>query len=210
MEIPENINNIIQKILESEDKWKALYMATWGFSYNIEGRFKNTNLWEKKIQFGLPAARKKYHEYEPERLHKILTSKDGEFTLGHLQTLFSLLEELVTELCFFLYSGKEVNAGKFGNLKNFLLGNKSYETLKIGVIEDELKELKLAKETRNCFIHNSSKVDKNWLVAYKEARGENRTIKTGDELSIGFHQIEDWHELIVQITNRIKGAVIKI
>lgn len=32
MQIPENIDYILKRIEEREDRWKSLYMATWGFS----------------------------------------------------------------------------------------------------------------------------------------------------------------------------------
>jgi len=56
--------------------------------------------------------------------------------------------------------------------------------------------LKLAKETRNCFIHNGSKVDDRWLKAFFELKGVNSVHKIGDERPVGFHQVEDWHALL--------------
>lgn len=211
MEIPTKINNIIQRILESEDEWKALYMASWGCAnFYLKPTFENTELWDKEVPFGLPASKKGWQKYTPAKLYAILTSKDMEFTLGHLQKLFSLFEELVVELCPFVCDGQEIKADKFENLKKFLLGKESYEKFKTDITEDELKELRLAKETRNCFIHDNSKVDKRWLEAYKEARGENLTVKTGDELPVYVSQIEDWHGLVVKIISKIKEAVIRL
>jgi len=211
MEIPEKINNIIQKILESEDEWKALYMGTWGYAtFCLEPIFKKTNLWEKPIEFGLPASEKGYHEYTPAKLCGILKSKDDEFTLGHLQTLFSLLEELVTELCPIVCSGKEIDAHKFVNLKKFLFGKNPYQDFKTNITGDEIKELGLAKESRNCFIHNNSKVNERWLEAFREARGKNSTTQIGDKLPVNFHQIENWHKLIIQIVNKIKETTLQL
>ena len=198
-------------MLESEDEWKALYMAAWGCAnFYLKERFYNTELWEKKLAFGLPASRQKYRTYTPAKLYEILTSKDIEFTLGHLQTLFSLLEELVTNLCPLVCYGQECSAGIFENLEKFLLGNKPYDKFQINITEDDIKELKLAKETRNCFIHNGSKVDEKWLKAFKEARRVNSAAKIGDKLPINFHQVEDWHELIIQTVNKIKNGIIKL
>lgn len=208
MKIPEKINNIIQRIIESEDEWKALYMASWGcVSFYLEPRFKNTNLWEEKIQFYLPASKRRYQEYTPAELCGILKSKDTEFALGHLQTLFSLVEELITELCPIVCSGEEIRADKFENLQKFLLGENPYQNFQTNITEDEIKELKLAKETRNCFIHNSSKVDERWLEVFKVARDIKSTTQVGDKLPVDFYQIEDWHKLIIQIINKIKDTI---
>jgi hypothetical protein len=70
--------------------------------------------------------------------------------------------------------------------------------------------LKLAKETRNCFIHNDSKVDEPWLKAFKEVNGRDSTAQIGDELPVNFHQIEGWHELIIEIVDEIKDSVIRL
>lgn len=211
MKIPERINNIIQRILESEDEWKALYMASWGCVFHwLEPEFKNTDLWNKPLKLGLPASKKGFQEYTPQKLCDILKSKDNEFTLGHLQTLFSLLEELVAELCPVVCGEQEIRTDKFENLKKFLLGENPYQNFQTNITEDKIKELNLAKKTRNCFIHNNSKVDKLWLEAFKDARGENSVAQIGDKLPVNFHQIEDWGELIIEIVNEIKNTAIRL
>ncbi len=213
MEIPTKINNIIQRILKSEDEWKALYMASWGCVLHwLEPEFKvkHPDLWEKALRLGLPASKKKYQEYTPAELCGILKSKDTEFTLGHLQTLFSLFEELVNELCPLVCDGQEIRSYKFENLKKFLSGDKPYDGFKINITENDFKELELAKETRNCFIHNNSKVDEHWLEAFREARDKNSTAQIGDKLPVNFYQIEDWHELVVKIISKIKKTVINL
>jgi len=213
MEIPTKINNIIQRILKSEDEWKALYMASWGCILRwLEPEFKvkRPDLWEKPLLLGLPASKKKYQKYTPAELCGILKSKDTEFTLGHLQTLFSLLEELVNELCPLVYDGQEIKAYKFENLKNFLSGDEPYDKFKINITENDFKELELAKETRNCFIHNNSEVGEHWLEVFRETRGKSSTAQIGDKLPVNFHQIEDWHELVVKIISKIKETVISL
>lgn len=203
MEIPTNILSIIDKINESEDQWKALYMGTWGFSYQIKEKFENTENWEKALGFGLPASKKKYHIYSPKKLHSILTSKDGEFTIGHLQTLFSMFEDLLNEASEMLYASRLDNS-KWENMKKFL------KDMKI-LSDSQIKDLKLAKETRNCYIHNGNKINQRWLDAYREAKGDT-IASIGDNVQNGFqnlfHQIEDWHSLIVETTNKIKDLII--
>ena len=65
----------------------------------------------------------------------------------------------------------------------------------------------MLQNTRNCFIRNNSKVDGRWLEAFKEAKGKNLTAQIGDKLPVDFHQIEDWHEVIIEIVNKIKDAI---
>jgi hypothetical protein len=209
MNIPTNIKYIIERILESESRWKALYMATWGYSYEIK-KYKKTKFWKIPIKLGLPASKNGQYTYRPEELHLILTSRDGEFTIGHLQTLFSLLEELLNETSKILF-GFELNTGRWKDMKRFF--NQTYiKDVFSKQNVNELKELKLAKETRNCFIHNGLKVGQKWLNAYRDARKVSSSITLGGDLQKGlgnkFHQIEDWHELIIDITKRIEMKII--
>ncbi len=207
MDIPNKVKYIIERILKSEDRWKALYMATWGCSYQIKAQFEKTEFWEKTIPFGLPASKNKQHVYKPKELYSILTSRDGEFTIGHLQTLFSLFEELLNEASKILFNF-ELDTSKWKNMKEFFNQDDTKDIL----TKKDINELKLAKETRNCFIHNGSKVDKRWLDAYRDARGVT-TVSLSSELQKGFsnifHQIENWHELIVNITKKIEGKIIQ-
>lgn len=202
MDLPPNITSIITKINESEDKWKALYMATWGLSYKIKADYEKTEKWEKMIAFGLPASKNKFHTYSPKKLYDILTSRDAEFTVGHLQTLFSLFEDLLNESSNILCPN-EINASKWENIKKFFSETDTNDILS----DSEMMELKLAKETRNCYLHNGGKIDQRWLDAYKESKGEP-IAKINDSLKDGFsnlfYQIEDWHKLIIQLTNKIK------
>lgn len=201
MELPVSVGSTISRINQSEDRWKALYMATWGYSSGISVQFSGTQLWEQNLPFGLPASKNNHqHPYTPKQLHSILTSRDGEFTIGHLQTIFSLFEDLLNESSKILCS-VEIDAGKWHGIQKFFEENPDLTS------QQELKELKLAKETRNCYIHNSGKIDQRWIDAYKEAKG-NSIASIGDDLEKGFpntfHQIEEWNELVVNIASKIK------
>lgn len=208
MEIPKHVENIMQRILESEERWKANYMGVWGFAtFILKERYHDTQYWDIERAFSLPASKQKYQTYSPAKLYSLLTSKDSEFTLGHLQTLFSLLEELVTNLCPLVCNGQEIRASIFDNLEEFLLGKGRYNNFRTNITEEDVQELNLAKKTRNCFIHNGSKVDEKWLECFRETRGESSKAEINDELPVTFHQVEDWHDLIVRIVNEIKDAM---
>ena len=90
MELPISIGSTISRINQSEDRWKAVYMAVWGYYYKIRDEFKDTPNWNKPLKFGLPAFPKGYHQYTPSELCSILTSKDEGITFEHLITIFSL------------------------------------------------------------------------------------------------------------------------
>ena len=204
MEIPISIGSTISRINQSEDRWKALYMAAWGYSDYIKAQFENTEHWNNKVEFGLPRSKNnRKHIYTPSQIHAILTSRDGEFTIGHLQTVFSLFEDLLNESSKILCT-KEIDTGKWQGIKQFFDENNDL------VSEKELKELKLAKETRNCYIHNSGKIDQWWIEAYTKAKG-NPMALIGHDLEKGFpnsfHQIEEWNELVVSITGKIKNKI---
>ncbi len=210
MEIPIIIGSAITRINQSEDRWKAVYMAVWGYYFQIRDKFENTPYWNKPLKFGLPAFPKGFHPYTPSELCSILTSKDEGITFEHLITLFSLFEELLNESSKILCS-KEINASKKQGMNKFFEENKDI------ISEQELKELNLAKETRNCYIHNNGRIDQKWIDAYKEARGSSSASKR-EGLEVGFsslfHQVEEWHKLIVNlalgIESKIKLSVKKV
>src|SRR3989344_6414374 len=208
MNIPTNILSIIDIINKSEDRWKATYMSFWGYASLIKSQFENTSDWDKEIKLWLPASKNRHHIYTYKQLHSILTSKDLEITLNYLQTLFSLFEELLNEASKILCSS-ELNTSKWIYMEEFFKENNTNDIL----TSPQLKELKLAKETRNCYIHKGSKINKKWLNAYKEAKG-NPIASINQNLMKGFggfkklfHQIEEWQDLIIEISNKIKNKI---
>ena len=177
----EKILAIIQKIQESEDIWKAQYMAMWNFIYYLQGRGNfDEKFWKEKLKLGLPASEKKYYEISPERLVNTLGPRDNELKYIHLVNLFSLFESIPTKN------------------RDSVLSN------------EEVKELELAKETRNCYVHGN-KIDDKWLKAYQKARGKP-TVRRDDELDRGFtemfHEIEKWTKLIIDVSHRIKADLL--
>jgi len=206
MEVPSNILSIISRINQSENNWKAIFMAIWQHSEKIKSHFQNTGEWNKKISFQLPLSKNNVeHYYTPYQLYSILTSRDGEFTIGHLLTLFSLFEDLLNQSSKILCSS-ELTTSKWENMKNFFKEDKTKDILFI----NEINELNLAKKTRNCYIHTGGKIDSEWIKAYKEVKGDP-IVSIGDELNKGFpnifHQIEEWNELIMKISSRIKTKI---
>jgi hypothetical protein len=151
MEIPDNIKNIIQLLMASEKRWKAQYMATWHYAYYLEAAYKNTPYWDKKLELGLPASKQKFYSFTPNELNDIVRSKDGEFTLGHLQTLFSLFEELISEVCPVLYPGKSLDASRFGDIRGFLKAEGDFAGLTKFVTDSEFDEVELAKKNKKLF-----------------------------------------------------------
>lgn len=141
MDISNKVKYIIERILKSEDRWKALYMATWGYSYQIKVQFEKKEFWEKTISFKLPASKNKQQVYKPKELYSILTSRDGEFTIGHLQTLFSLFEELLNEASKILFN-LELDTSKWKNMKEFFNQDDTKDIL----TKKDINELKLAKK----------------------------------------------------------------
>ncbi len=205
MEIPSNISSIILRINQSENNWKATFMAIWQHADRIKVQFEHTDKWDSKIKFELPASKNKNHSYTPRQLHSILTSRDGEFTLGYLQILFSLFEDLLNESSKILCPS-ELNTSKWKEMRKFFENDKTKDILS----EDEMKGLELAKVTRNCYIHKGGKINQDWIKAYTEAKG-NPIASVGDELNKGFpnlfHQIEEWNELIVNTASKIRKKI---
>ncbi|MFA5077829.1 MAG: hypothetical protein WC488_05385 [Candidatus Micrarchaeia archaeon] len=60
---------------------------------NVVAKSQEQESLKSVIELELPASKRGSNLWELEELHSILTSRDGQFTVGHLQTLFSLLEE---------------------------------------------------------------------------------------------------------------------
>jgi hypothetical protein len=207
MDVSDKIKYIIERILEREDRWKALYMAVWGYSYYLDGlKREHPELWDQTIALGLPGSKKKQHLYKPSWLHSILTSSDADITILHLVVLFVLLEELLNESSLIFFN-KRLDTGYLKQLKIFLGENETKDILS----EPEEKELFLAKATRNCFVHNGSKIDQTWMEAYQLARGIPSIEKIGDDVKSAFesilHQVEDWHEIVIKITKKLEEKI---
>jgi len=176
--IRNDILSIIKRINQSEKTWKSQYMAIWICIGHLRNNYQGTSLWEKKINYGLPASKKKYYSYTPNELVNALGPRDGELKFIHLVNIFSLFKSIPKEF------REEVPS------------------------LEEKGELDLAYETRNCYIHKNNKIDHRLIKAYKKARGESKTdLNEGEDIHKVFkdlfHQIEEWHELIIKISNKI-------
>jgi len=127
--------------------------------------------------------------------------------------MFSLLEELVNLACPHICINISIVASDFSQLEYFISADKSYGINKQGrkraPLLSDTRELKLAKKTRNCFIHDGGKISDDWIRAY-EALKTPCPYNIGDKLppEVTFIQkIEDWHELIVNIANQIETEI---
>jgi hypothetical protein len=181
---------------KSEDKWKSSYMSAWGYSRCLN-LFEDTLQWDKNMNFGLPSSKKGSHKYTPHELRDILCAGDPDRTIGHLLYLFSLFDFFIAEVR---------RWGKVNKLKGF-------RDFNINQILNgaQTEEFGLARETRNCYVHHKSKISKKWIEDYKKARGIDFPAPIGSDLYDNipevFHQIEDWHELILNTMNKIKSKI---
>ena len=222
MQIPENIDYILKRIEEREDRWKSLYMATWGFSLKfLKPNYEGTLNWNKPMPRSLPASIKGHHISTPKQLCEMLASglMDRELTVSHLEIMFSLTEALVKDLHELLYSGKSINSDSRNELIAFLEGKKKYNKVTIPLLlAGEENEFILAKETRNCFTHRGGRIDDRWLNACKESRGSSYISKLGseigDELTKNhdelFREVEKWHKIFVNIARRTRKLLLSI
>lgn len=226
MVIPEEISSIFEKIKQSEKEWKALYMAVWHYSSYIKKEYiekspRNTNLLvggltgtafvinagakEFEIDLSLPESKDKSYRFNVTDLYNILVSRDGQFTLGHLQTLFSLLEDFLKTVHLKIYLEEtDGRSGMYDLIKSFF----KLDDFKCVMSETDLKEMNLAIETRNSYIHRKSLVNERFIAAFTTARGSTKQMfSIGDNLisafPSAFQQVEDWHNLIMTLTESV-------
>jgi len=193
---------VLDKINKSENVWKAQYMAIWNYIFYLRKEYENTSLWKEKIPFGLPASRKGNYPFIPGELVDILGSIDSELQFVHLVNLFSLFGTLLNESSKILCPNVEKNKHKNVSMEKF------FDNVKI-LSPGQIKELKLAREARNCYIHNKNKIDTKWINSYTEVRGKI-LVKEGDDIKDIFpnlYQIEDWHQLIRNTSNEIEKQI---
>lgn len=215
MLIPPDIDRIIAILETSEKKWKAKIAVVWQHSYELK-KYENTKQWrEEGITLHLPFAKTK-PKISPMELHGIYISLDEDFTYGHLQSLFTFFEVLITLTCPILY-GEEtpIDASDFGQMLHFLKADtRQFNGIEF-ISDREENELNLAKKTRNCHIHDGGKIEEKFLVAYGKVFGERLKLrlKEGDNVSTAFsniyHEVEDWQHLILKITTKIKSEIQK-
>ncbi len=205
----DNILSIVTKIKGSRDIWRVTHGVSWKL-YNQLTKYKNTPNWKRKvIKITLPQSEKVHFIYTPYELHNLL-DRDYDIILLHLVTLLSLFEELLKEswetLC-----KKRLPNRKNSVIKPFFQFKDTQDMLD----NTQLKQLNLARLTRNIYIHNSSKENKDWIKGYKET-GETKNISLGDSLNNIFPepemflQVEKWNELIIKISDKIKDKLERI
>ena len=199
MSLPPKIEKLINKIEEADDRWKALYMATWDLKGHLDDfRKKQPEFWEKKVGFGLPACRKGLKKYIPKRLQEISMSRDGEITVNHLQTLFSLLEKLCKEI-YYHECNKNIMFRNREEIIEFLSERKF-------LLIDEQNKFRLAGQTRNCVIHNDGEVDSKWNEDFEKLNDKKSPHKEGDDLRyiVKIPDIEEYNDFFLKIVERIK------
>src|SRR3989344_8284804 len=171
----EKILSIIKKINESEDMWKAQYVILWRYHNYLEFAYKELPIWTQKFDFSIPSSKNKSYPFSFEQLHSVIPNKDGDFKMFHLVTLISLFQSIPKKVT------EEV------------------------LSSDEKKELRLAEEIRNCFLHGN--INRGVRKAYKDSRRENFPLLSTDNIMNFpdlFTEIENWHELIIRSSNKIK------
>lgn len=180
-------------------------MANWGFARNYLKPLESKQIWHEEITLGLPASIEGSFTFITKDLYKTLISKDIVFTHGHLQTLFSLFKKLVSELIIEKGFGESYNTSRFTIIEKVLKGINPFDTFSFPISDPEIDELRLAKETRNCYVHNASNIDQKWLNAYENVHGSINSFNVGDELGLMFHEVEIWHRLILNISRTLKN-----
>jgi len=221
--VPEQLKALLIEIEHNRRKWKSLYMAVWGLPlYYLTPCLIDQGKGDKVVIWGLPAAKHKSVLYTPRELRGYLTDYDKDIHIGQVIKIFTLLEDYlfayygVTEnperdsfkrrlikympnfvLNLFSLKTGPVDFTLFGKLKRYL-------KCKNFASNQEIKELELAKETRNCFVHRRGLIDKRWLRAYKRT-GRKEDYKTGDRAPSPFSDLENWTDIMIKIvTNSIK------
>lgn len=219
-----NIKSLLNRINKSQDEWFALHMATWHYADCIKKEYskedyaavsltsgtsfvvavsRDVSMDNTVVTLGLPASKREYHKFNLKELYSILTSYDGRLTLNHLIIIFALFESFLSVVAKEIYQ-KDIDTGKFYGIKEFFKISDFSNLQKTN--PNLINELCLAKETRNCFTHNDSKIDPKWIKSYEDARGKT-SCSDGDKLESGlpdtFQQVETWHVLIVDMANQI-------
>ena len=211
MTIPRIIQNTINEINESEDKWKVYYAAVWQWSVELTKKYKNNNFWDNSIEIlcYLPASKRAPISLPPEKLHDVLTHLDHEIVIKHLNNIFSLVEKLVNDVCDLIYPGKSLDFSKYENLVKFLKSQGGFNEIDFKLTDHQYLELKLAKETRNCFIHGR-KANSRWVSAYWASRKKEPEYKDGDEMILRVPDVEDWQDIITKVTNEIQSHLLRV
>ncbi|HLC79837.1 MAG TPA: hypothetical protein VJG83_05465 [archaeon] len=147
-------------------------------------------------------------------MHTFCTTRDDPLSYFHLIYAFSLFEELVR----IASKPTRVNSTKWRFVKPLL------KKWKIKV--RDIRELTLARETRNCFVHHNGNSDwQPWWEAYNDARRKNPPIKYGDSVRNAFpggrknkngqrmnrllENINKWYNIIIKISIQIIKEEVK-
>ena len=216
--VPEELKDLLAEIEHNKRKWKSLYMGVWGYSFQVldieikEGRGDVVRV------LGLPASKYKCTLYTPNELKGYLTDYDRDIHANQVFKIFTLLENYLFKY-YQLTEKPELRKQpsqplRFGWIPKFIRSRfnkgsinftyfwqmKKYLKNKGFASDAELNELKLAKETRNCFIHFGGMIDKKWLIAYKKTfrRGKHNL---NDKIKTPFSDLEDWTDIFIKIVS---------
>ncbi len=196
--IPEELRPLLTEIEHNKRKWKSLYMAVWGLPlYHLDPEYINKGRGDKPVLWGLPASKFKSVLYTPRELRGYLTDYDKEIHISQIIKIFTLLENYLFSYNELTKERDLIDFTRFELLKKYVK-NKKWS------LDEELLELELAKETRNCFMHRSGLIDDRWLRIYKmTGRKDSHTLK--DKIPTPFSDLEDWTDIMVKIVgNSIK------
>lgn len=189
----EELLSVLQEIEQNKRKWKALYMAVWGLPLYVLDPWINNGDGDKVMKFNLPAAKYRFVHYTPKELKNYLINYDNDILISQLIKIFTMLENY-----FFIYNKEigmeKIDFTKFESLKKYIEDNNFAN-------EDELAELELAKETRNCFVHRRGVIDKKWMDAHNKTQRKN-IHHIGEKIPTPFNDIENWTDILVKIIDK--------
>ena len=203
-----NILSIIDRINDMEKVWIIPYGIIWNYYFCLKKRFEGTKEWEKEIiKTTLPASKREIYVHSPESICSTIPKIDPILTMNHLVVMIALFQELVNETAKLIFPDLKPN--KYGDvsIQDFLNKNKTKNILN----KMEREQITLAKKTRDCYIHHDSKTDSRWVKSFKDiyniAVPEEIQIQDIFQNKLGkdfFHQVEDWYELMMKISNTIR------
>ena len=183
------IEKIIILLEDSKKIWKTQIVVFWDYAGKVLKDLED----QTPIDINLPAFDNPKITLTAKELRNICISQEEYLAYSHLTYIFTLFGILTTDV------NKQ-------NLKidSFLKNN--------GVIDQDIREITLARETRNGYVHYMSKAHNDWIEAYNKAKPKKSPIKEGDPIKNAFvgnaqnkllQQIYDWHELLIKTSRTI-------
>ncbi len=188
------LKQIIKWLKDSKDASRSKYVVH-DIARQIRTNHYGKPTWNTPVVPSfVPASLERIKLFKPRIFNALLTRRDHEIAASGFVWAVSLFEAIMKHT---LEQEEIKPSKKYYDIDDFA------SFLRKDVIDDqEEKILRLVKKYRNCLVHDGGVAPKELITDFKKIKGKRPLFANGI-LVPNLHDIEPWHDLIINITERV-------